>query len=179
MNNRDARKRLWRRVALWFVTAGLAMAGTVGDAGEFRWSHEEGKSLSLYQGTTEIVGLHFAPDGGCPYIHPLATGAGTPLTAFAPKDHPWHCGVWFNWKEINGVNYWDWGEHRDRPTPDGAVISHVKSVRIHDDRAAVALDIEYRGDNQTVLRERRDITLYQPDANEVVRVDWVSVSCGD
>ena len=29
------------------------------------------------------------------------------MTADRPPDHIWHHGLWFSWKFINKVNYWE------------------------------------------------------------------------
>jgi len=42
-----------------------------------------------------------------PYFHPL-TADGSTVTSADPPDHPWHLGLWFCWKYINGVNYWEY-----------------------------------------------------------------------
>lgn len=42
-----------------------------------------------------------------PFIHPLTTPAGHVLSREAPADHPWHHGLWFTIKFVNGENYWE------------------------------------------------------------------------
>lgn len=42
-----------------------------------------------------------------PHIHPLRTPAGHVLTVDSPADHPWHHGLWFTIKYVNGENYWE------------------------------------------------------------------------
>ena len=32
---------------------------------------------------------------------------GTTLTWFQPADHRWHRALWFTWKKINGIVYWE------------------------------------------------------------------------
>jgi len=45
---------------------------------------------------------------GKPYFHPLnIPGTETSLTSFRPPDHAWHLGLWFSWKFINMVNFWE------------------------------------------------------------------------
>src|SRR5215472_15895413 len=48
-----------------------------------------------------------------PCFHPLRVLGGEPLTTLHPSDHKWHYGLWFSWKYINGVNYWE--ERNGRP----------------------------------------------------------------
>jgi hypothetical protein len=42
-----------------------------------------------------------------PYIHPLVTPGGTVLTRVSPADHPWHRGLWFTIKYLDGENFWE------------------------------------------------------------------------
>ena len=42
-----------------------------------------------------------------PFVHPLRTPAGHVLTVDAPDDHPWHHGLWFTIKFVNGENFWE------------------------------------------------------------------------
>lgn len=50
----------------------------------------------------------YAFDRPChPRIHPLRAPSGPVLTVDAPDDHPWHHGLWFTIKFVDGVNYWE------------------------------------------------------------------------
>jgi len=42
-----------------------------------------------------------------PYFSFLAPVGGPNLVCIKPKDHVWHYGLWFSWKFINGLNYWE------------------------------------------------------------------------
>jgi type 1 glutamine amidotransferase len=42
-----------------------------------------------------------------PYFHPLTVN-NTMITCVSPPDHPWHLGLWFSWKYINHLNYWEY-----------------------------------------------------------------------
>lgn len=42
-----------------------------------------------------------------PHIHPLKTLDGKTLTMDWPGDHPWHNGMFFAWKYLDGFNVWD------------------------------------------------------------------------
>ena len=61
--------------------------------------------------------LSFDPAKGKPFFHPVSVNGGTSLTNFRPEDHPWHYGLWFSWKLINGANYWE--ENRETGRAQG------------------------------------------------------------
>jgi len=42
-----------------------------------------------------------------PFVHPVRTPAGHVLSVDAPADHPWHHGLWFTIKFVNGENFWE------------------------------------------------------------------------
>jgi hypothetical protein len=42
-----------------------------------------------------------------PFIHPLRLPDGTTITEHEPADHIWHRGLWFAFKFVNGINYWE------------------------------------------------------------------------
>jgi hypothetical protein len=73
----------------------------------------------------------------------------------APADHPWHRGVWFSWKYLSGVNYWEFPQ--DRPNqPDGktAVIT-PPSVQVGESKVTIQLKLAY-SKGQAVLAEERE-----------------------
>jgi Family of unknown function (DUF6807) len=60
-----------------------------------------------------------------PYCDPVMTPAGHVLSRDAPPTHPWHHGLWFAIKFVNGDNFWeeldDFGviRYTDPPRVDG------------------------------------------------------------
>jgi hypothetical protein len=89
-----------------------------------------------------------------PFVHPLRTPAGHVLTVDAPDDHPWHHGLWFTIKYVNGDNYWEemapYGVLRHDGPP--AVTSAADGVSVTGRLDWIAPDRE-----TVVLRERRSI----------------------
>jgi len=93
-----------------------------------------------------------------PNLHPVASPSGSVLTRDAPDDHPWHHGLWFTIKYVNGENFWEeqppYGvlRHRDdtniewiRPDRETVVIDetcHLHHVDLADD--AYVIDIAIR-----------------------------------
>jgi len=41
-----------------------------------------------------------------PYLHPVRTLAGTPVTDAQPADHPWHLGISVAIQDVDGWNFW-------------------------------------------------------------------------
>jgi hypothetical protein len=45
-------------------------------------------------------------NGPRPYLHPVRTLAGVPVTDVLPEDHRWHLGVSVAMQDVDGVNLW-------------------------------------------------------------------------
>ncbi|MCA9182848.1 MAG: PmoA family protein, partial [Planctomycetales bacterium] len=73
----------------------------------WKWQYREGESLSLVGAEGTVWRLNIAKSQPKVYFDPLGTVAGKSLTWNAPDDHAWHHGLWFSWKTINDVNYWE------------------------------------------------------------------------
>ena len=142
-------------------------------AAQPRWDHKPGAELALRTGEKTIWAYHFKADGGFPYIHPLATADGTCLTALAPKDHPWHRAVWFSWKYLDGVNYWNWEGKSKQPIPPGRTVPVGKeTVSLEADRARIAMNLHYTTDGRTVMKEKREIIIRVPRNDGSYTMDW-------
>ena len=75
------------------------------------------------------------------FVHPLCLPDGRCVTDARPKDHPWHLGLWFCWKYINGLNYW---EPRNPAAgnlfPDGMTV--VRDFAIKPNGGACTVDVK-------------------------------------
>jgi hypothetical protein len=103
-----------------------------------------------------------------PFVHPVRTPAGRMLSVDAPADHPWHHGLWFTIKFVNGENFWEEYDafgvllQQQAPAieerPDGAI------------RSTSALDWVRPDGATVVVRERLELTHRALDDATVL--DW-------
>jgi type 1 glutamine amidotransferase len=102
-----------------------------------------------------------------PYFHPLSIN-NTTITCVSPPDHPWHLGMWFCWKYINGLNYWEYlNENRSAKTgykSEGSTdITGSKTVRNPDFSSDIILQISYHPlKGEPVLTEERNYHVSAP-----------------
>lgn len=68
------------------------------EAGRALEFHAAGETLWRYQ----YDGYDFHP-----HFHPIRLPGSPDLTLVRPGDHPWHNGLYFSWKYLNGRNVWD------------------------------------------------------------------------
>lgn len=69
------------------------------------------RSLEILAGDISLATYVFAPDAPAseapkPYLHPLRTLAGAPVSVYRPWDHRWHKGLQMTLSEVSGENFW-------------------------------------------------------------------------
>lgn len=132
-------------------------------------------SLALRNGTNTVWRLVFDPAQPKSYFHPLATLDGEVLTAFRPADHVWHRGLWWSWKFINGLNYWEEDKTTGRSQGVNELISAAVTTNA-DFSANAELAFSYHPpDKPAVLTEIRRLRVSVPDTNGCYRIDWDAV----
>lgn len=131
-------------------------------------------SLALCNGDETVWRLVFDPKQPKSYFHPLATVDGEVLTAFEPADHPWHRGLWWSWKFINGLNYWE--EDPKTRASEGVNELTRATVKPGDDFTARAeLCFSYHPpDEPAVMTELRHLSVGRPDEAGQYTIDWTS-----
>jgi len=108
-----------------------------------------------------------------PFFHPLALPGGSPLSWQSPPDHVWHYGLWFSWKYLNGVNYWE--EDKKLRRCEGVTSWRVTKIATHEDfsaRIELALDYRPREAGKPTLTELREIEISSPAADGSYQMDW-------
>jgi len=136
----------------------------------YKWQQTD-SSIALLNSKRTVWQFNYKRQEGRPYFHPLSLTDGTVLTSLRPADHPWHRGLWFSWKYINGLNYWD------PELPEGQTeVIDVKSKLGTDYSAQIEMYISYHPPQKpAVLTEKRALTVSAPDENGCYYIDWVSV----
>jgi HEAT repeat protein len=138
---------------------------------DYSWKQTDA-ALALLNHGRVVWQLNYATNQAKPYFHPVALVDGTVLTAPSPADHPWHRALWFSWKMLNGVNYWE----EDRATGKSQGLSEVRGVSVKpnpDGSARIALALSYHPPQSTpVLTENRLLDVSAPDERGAYRIDW-------
>jgi len=135
---------------------------------------KEANAITLLNNDKIVWQHHFDKAEGKPYFHPLSTINGSALTELRPKDHPWHRAIWFSWKFINGLNYWE--EDRNTGKPEG--ITELKSVKYKLTKpfgAEFNLELTYHPPaGNDLLKEERSVQLSAPSEDGSYLMDWES-----
>jgi len=113
----------------------------------------------------------FATNQAKPCFHPLAVTGSEPLTHFRPADHKWHYGLWFSWKYINHVNYWE--EDKSGHSEGTTKWETPKITTRKDGAAEIKMTLHYVSpSNVTMMTEQRDIRVSAPGHDGGVAIDW-------
>jgi hypothetical protein len=107
-----------------------------------------------------------------PVLYPIKTAAGTfitrkfPLEALAGEsvDHPHQIGLWFNYGDVNGVDFWNNSTYRTpQESAKMGTIVHRRIVSAKNGKTSGELVVEMdwlMPDGKTVLRERTKFIFY-------------------
>jgi len=137
----------------------------------WRWTDS---SLALLNHGHAVWQLNYDKQAATPYFHPVCLTDCTDLTCLSPPDHPWHRALWFAWKHINDLNYWE----EDRKTGLSEGCTEVTSVKVHpgqDHSARIEMSLSYHPpDKPAVLTEKRLLVVSAPDKLGRYRIDWNS-----
>jgi len=156
-------------LSLW---SGCQFVSSQQDRGESGYSWQQtDSSITLLNSEAIVWQLNYRKQEGRPYFHPLSLTDGTELTRLRPADHPWHRALWFSWKHIDGLNYWD------PELPDGQTeVIDVKITLGTDYSAHIEMSLSYHPANTpAVLTEQRTLDVSAPDENGCYYIDWLSI----
>ncbi len=136
---------------------------------------EVGESLTARYGDQVLWQFHYGADLAKPFFDPVAVPGGNSLTWNSPPDHRWHHGLWFSWKYINRVNYWE--PNNQTGKPDGRTEWKTAKIKTtQDGTATIQMRLSYRTDDaQPILTEERTITVSAPEADGSYHFDWQCV----
>ena len=132
----------------------------------YRWDQTD-TTFALYNNTDIMWQYNFNNRFGKPYFHPIYFND-IRITCESPADHPWHHGLWFTWKFINKINYWEFmNDYKSEKTgyrSEGKTeITDIKFQENSDYSADIQLFIQYHpGDKSPVMEEKRIIHICAP-----------------
>lgn len=140
-------------------------------AADLAWKRSA-DALALQQDGKVLWQYNYGTNEAKPCFHPVALSGGPELTWYRPGDHRWHRALWFSWKFINGVNYWE----EDAKTGLAAGRTEWQPPKITtraDFSARFEMALTYRPANgQPLLTEKRLIEVAPPTADGVQQQDW-------
>lgn len=133
--------------------------------------HDFNRSVTVRDGDEVLFAYRYGDVDLFPYCHPVHLPGEHPVTMIRPGDHPWHYGIYFAWKYINGLNAWD-QEGSGHPWATTRNLSLV----IEDpgpDRVRLTNEIEWiQPGGEALMRDERRIAYTQSDDGTERWIDW-------
>ena len=158
-----------------YLPLALLVASFCRAAPAFQWDTSVANQLALRSNGADVWRFRFDPAASTkPYFDPVSVAGGPSLTWARPPDHAWHYGLWFSWKYINGLNYW---EEKAGKSQGETFWSAPKIETRADGSAVIICTLGYRptATNEPVLKEQRTITVSAPGEDGAYHMDWVQV----
>jgi hypothetical protein len=137
-------------------------------------------SLALVTGERVVWQFNYQKEEGKPYFHPVTIAGGDELTALRPPDHKWHRAIWFSWKTLNGLIYWEENPKTGK-APGETELVDVKATARPDHSARFDLVLSYHPpEKPPVLTEKRILEVSAPAKDGGYHMDWLSTfTAGD
>ncbi|NUQ64568.1 MAG: PmoA family protein [Pirellulales bacterium] len=146
---------------------------------QFAWKQADG-SLALVSGQQMVWQFNYRKEEGKPYFHPVTTAGSDCLTDLRPADHRWHRAIWFSWKTINGLIYWEEDPKTGKAPGETELVESKASAR-DDHSARFDLTLSYHPPGKpAVLTEKRILEISAPNEGGAYHIDWLSTfTAGD
>ena len=109
-----------------------------------------------------------------PFVHPICLPDGRCVTDIRTESHPWHLGLWFCWKYVNGLNYWEpRAPTKGNLFPDGMTV--LKDFKIATKGGACDVDLSMwygpRAEpGRVLIEEKRKVSFSEPDEKGCYRI---------
>jgi type 1 glutamine amidotransferase len=155
--------------------ADLRIKNTI-QVSNYSWNQSD-TTFSLRNNSDIVWQYNFNNRLGKPYFHPVLAENST-LTCVSPPDHPWHLGLWFSWKFINGINYWEYLDDfkTDKTGYRSAGITDLHSISIirnPDYSANIKMELQYhQAEEDVILTENRNLNISAPFPDGSYYIDY-------
>ena len=134
-------------IAIWLGLICLAGTGGVLAQSVKVVEQKEKQQLDVYVGDQLFTSYCYWDSQKKPILYPLQTAKGTVVTRSYPiakvagerTDHPHHVSVWFNYGNINGVDFWN--NSGGRNSEKMGTIRHQAVKAIRNGKAKAELDV--------------------------------------
>lgn len=112
-----------------------------------------------------------------PVLYPIITPNGTKITRKFPLepsvgervDHPHHVGLWFNYGDVNGLDFWNNSDSIDASKREhyGTIVhKEIKSSSNGDDKAELAVVMDWEAPDGKVLLKENTTFVFSGNGNQ-------------
>ncbi|WAJ71936.1 DUF6807 family protein [Catenovulum adriaticum] len=137
------------------------------------WQQHPGKLTLLDDNDAVIWQFNYKRKFDKPFFHPIYLADGTLITRHQPDsdEHPWHKGLWFSFKLINGTNFWE--ENKSTGMSEGSTqLTSTKLTLNTDGSAIIKQSLSYQINGRSVIIENRLIQVSAPKQETPINISW-------
>ncbi|MFF8841997.1 PmoA family protein [Streptomyces sp. NPDC015127] len=148
--------------------------------------HTHGEQITVAAGGVELMTYVYRPDPEAfesrkPYVHPLRTLSGRPVSGYRPHDHRWHKGLQMTASHLSGQNFWGGNSyvHGEGYLPLPGRIGRMRhdgfdAFEPSDDRLAFTERLSWvENGGREWARERRTVAVHSVEPEEGAwALDW-------
>lgn len=107
-----------------------------------------------------------------PVLYPLQTASGVLVTRGFPlknrpnerTDHPHHIGLWFNYGDVNGLDFWNNSYAiKEADKPKYGSIRHTQVVKMEDKQGRLTVAADWVDSKGTVLLKEQTVFIFSGD----------------
>jgi hypothetical protein len=115
-------------------------------------------------GSKVLEYIYGAEEDPNPSFRLVKTTGGQTITLYRPWDHPWHPGLFFSWKYINGLNFWESMYHGKKNTAvtDSFTPIYENGLGFNQELSYVT----YEG--ETLLKEKRVVRIEEESGGYLI-----------
>ncbi|MFI7610554.1 PmoA family protein [Nonomuraea terrae] len=132
-------------------------------------THTLGRSVAVTAGDVELFTYTYRPDTPVlespkPYLHPIRTLGGAPVSLFRPHDHVWHKGIAWSLPHVGEHNFWGGptfveGRYVQLENNGSAAHREMTTLSSTPERVEIAHTLDWSAqDGAPVIDERRSLT---------------------
>ncbi|HSP43752.1 MAG TPA: DUF6807 family protein [Luteolibacter sp.] len=138
------------------------------------WKQDGHRSIELTGENGPIVRFVLQAAPRDPHFEILATPDGRNTVWVAPPDHVWHYGLWFSWKYINGVNFWETDPNTGKQQGRNEILDPAIGSHPDADTATICYrELSYpEADEPAVLEDTVEIKVERPTDQRGTQVTW-------
>lgn len=131
---------------------------------ETTYKEQEARWEVNLNGSRVLEYVYGAVEDPNPSFRLVKTTGGETITVYRPWDHPWHPGMFFSWKYINGLNFWESMYHGQKNI---AVTDSF--TPIEEDGTGFRQDLSYvTYEGKTILKEKREVIVEEESGGYVI-----------
>ncbi len=146
-------------------------------------NNELNKSVDIYFGDDLFTSYIYPDNIMKPCLWPVVTSSGIEVTRKFPMkkapgercDHPHHVGMWLNYGDVNGIDYWG---HSEATPPErkafSGVIRHQQVVATKSAKGEGVLTVKTNWDGGGKTQIKEEISFYFIERGNIRIIDWIS-----